>query len=133
MVGLVFRLSSLAGAVAVSVPESKSQPDAVDPRKNPSYPQRVHVHERAHWQQVLAQCEERIASARPRLSALDSSPKRAAFERLLAQMLGCRDQVADAARRLPMETGDLYEEDKHRLEEAVAALDRIVKKWDTLS
>jgi hypothetical protein len=119
----------------VSVPESKSQsqPVSVDPRKNPSYPQRVHVHERAHWQQALAQCEEKIAATVPKLSALNSNPKRAAFERLFAQMLGCRDQVADAARRLPMETGDLYEEDKHRLEEAVAALDRIVKKWDTLS
>jgi hypothetical protein len=137
MVCRTFLLSSLAGAVAVSVPESNLQPVSQaatpDPRKNPSYPQRVHVQERAHWQQVLARCEEQIATARPKLSALDSSPHRAAYERLFAQMLGCRDQVADAARRLPMETGDLYEEDKHRLEEAVAALDRIVKKWDTLS
>ena len=46
-------------------------------------------------------------------------------------MLGARDQVADAARRLPMETGDLYEEDKHRLEAGVAALDRVFQKWET--
>jgi len=45
-------------------------------------------------------------------------------------MLGARDQVFDAARRLPGETGELYEEDKHRLEEAVAALDRVFKLWD---
>jgi hypothetical protein len=45
-------------------------------------------------------------------------------------MLGARDQVADAARRLPSETGDLYEEDKHRLEQAVAALDRVLREWD---
>jgi exonuclease VII small subunit len=123
----------LAGAVAVSVPASK--PQAVDPRKNPSYPQRVHVHERAHWQGVLAQCEERIALARQKLEDLvnGNTPDRAVFERYFVQMLGARDQVADAARRLPMETGGLYEEDKHRLEEAVAALDRVLQKWDTRS
>jgi hypothetical protein len=111
-----------------SVP-TRTQP--VDPRKNPSYPQRVHVHERAHWQGVLQKCEERIATARQKLNVLGNSPNRGAFERLFAQMLGARDQVADAVRRLPMETGDLYEEDKHRLEEALAALDRVFARWDS--
>ena len=46
-------------------------------------------------------------------------------------MLGARDQVADAVKRLPLETGHLYEEDRHRAEEAVAALDRLFKTWDT--
>jgi exonuclease VII small subunit len=115
----------LAGAVVVSA----VQP--IDPWKNPSYPQRVHIHERAHWQGLLEQCEERIARARTKLNVVGNSPNRAAFERLFAQMLGARDQVADAARRLPMETGDLYEEDKHRLEAGVAALDRVLKKWET--
>jgi hypothetical protein len=101
-----------------------------DPYKNPSYPQRVHVHERAHWQGVLASCEEKVAAAGRKLAALGNGPGRPAFARLYAQMLGARDQVADAARRLPGETGDLYEEDKHRLEEAVAALDRVAKQWD---
>jgi hypothetical protein len=135
---------SLAGAVAVSVPVAKSQPvsesDAavpvrtqrIDPRRNPSYPERIHVHERAHWQGVLAKCEERVAAALAKLIALGNSPKRGEFEHLYAQMLGARDQVADAARRLPMEVGDLYEEDRHRLEEAVAALDRLEKKWYSL-
>jgi hypothetical protein len=45
-------------------------------------------------------------------------------------MLGARDQVAAAARRLPGETCALHEEDKHRLEEAVAALDRVMKQWE---
>jgi hypothetical protein len=108
-----------------------SPPHAIDPRKNPSYPQRVHVHERAHWQGVLRQCEERIAVAHEKLKVIGNSPSRPAFERLFAQMLGARDQVADAARRLPLETGALYEEDKHRLEEAVAALDRVFQKWET--
>ena len=127
----------------MSVPVAKSQPvseaesdvptrsQPIDPRKNPSYPQRVHIHERAHWLGQLQRCEERIEVARQKLNVLGGSPNRAAFERLFAQMLGARDQVADAARRLPMETGDLYEEDKHRLEEAVAALDRVFLRWDS--
>jgi hypothetical protein len=45
-------------------------------------------------------------------------------------MLGACDQVADAVRRLPKETGELYEEDRHRLEEAVAALDRVLARWN---
>jgi hypothetical protein len=45
-------------------------------------------------------------------------------------MLGGRDQIADAVKRLPMEVGDLYEEDRHRLNEAVAALERLFARWD---
>jgi hypothetical protein len=129
----------LAGAVAVSKsqPVSEAEIDVstrtqpVDPRRNPSYPQRVHVHERAQWLEVLRRCEERIATARQKMNVVGNSPNRAAFERLFAQMLGARDQVADAARRLPMETGELYAEDRHRLEEAVAALDRVFQRWET--
>jgi hypothetical protein len=110
-----------------------NHPQAIDPRKNPSYPQRVHIHERAHWQGVLQQCEERVAAARARWSRESNGPNRAAFERLFAQMVGARDQVAEAVRRLPMETGELYDEDKHRLEEAVAALDRVFQKWESLA
>jgi len=112
----------------VSVPT----PPVVDPRKNPSYPQRVHVHERARWQGVLLQCDERIAAARAKLNAMPPGPIRAAFERLFAQMLGACDQVAEAARRLPTETGELYEEDRHRLHEAVAALERVSQRWESL-
>lgn len=107
----------------------KAQP--VNPKKNPSYPQRVHLHERAKWDGVLRECEKRIGVAKQKLDVIASGPNRAPFERLFAQMLGARDQVADAARRLPLETGDLYEEDKHRLEEAVAALDRVFSRWDS--
>jgi hypothetical protein len=107
---------------------SRTQP--VNPLQNPSYPQRIHIHERAHWESVLSRCEERIGTARQKLNVIGNSPNRSGFERLYAQMLGCRDQVADAARRLPGETGDLYEEDKHRLEEAVAALDRVFQRWE---
>jgi len=101
-----------------------------NPLKNPSYPQRVHLHERAHWLQVLSQCEQRLRQAQQRLAVVGPGPDRERFERLFSQMLGARDQVAESARRLPTETGHLYTEDRHRLEEAVAALDRIAKAWD---
>jgi hypothetical protein len=127
-----------AGAAAVSKAQPASEAEAdvpvrtqpVNPLKNPSYPQRVHIHERALWQDILRWCEERIATARQKLNVIGNSPNRAAFERLYAQMLGARDQVADAARRLPGETGDLYEEDKHRLHEAVNALERTFQRWE---
>jgi hypothetical protein len=106
----------------------RTQP--VDPLRNPSYPQRIHLHERSHWQEVLRSCEEKIARAREKLDGARPGPGRAELERLHAQMLGARDQVADAVRRLPMETGDLYSEDRHRVEEAVAALGRVLTRWD---
>jgi hypothetical protein len=110
------------------MPPDVAQPTG--PFQNPSYPQRVHIHERAHWHGVLRSCEERIAVAHKKLDAVGNSPTRAALERLYAQMLGARDQVADAAQRLPGETGSLYNEDRERLEQAVAALDRVLREWD---
>jgi len=111
--------------------ETSAPTRPVSPLKNPAYPQREHIHERAHWQGVLNSCDERIAVALGKLNALGiGGPGRATFDRLYAQMLGARDQLADAARRLPGETGDLYAEDRHRLEEAVAALDRVARQWD---
>ena len=101
-----------------------------NPLKNPAYPQRTHIGERAIWQTVVAECDAKILPASQKLSTLADAPSFPVFERLHAQMLGARDQVADAARRLPGETGDLYVEDKHRLEEAVSALNRALSKWD---
>ena len=98
---------------------------------NPAYPSRVHIHERPHWQGVLASCESRVGDYARRLAVLGPEvADRPRLERLHAQMLGARDQVADAARRLPGEVGSLYEDDKHRLEEAVAALDRVARRWE---
>jgi hypothetical protein len=94
--------------------------------RNPSYPQRVHVRERAQWQAVLDNWESRIAAARADLARAGGDPGRA---RLFAQMLGARDQIADAVRRLPQEVGDLYHEDQHRFDEAVAALERLFARW----
>ena len=124
---------SVSKATPVSEAEGATAlaPRPSDPRKNPAYPQRVHIGERARWQDVLRSCDERIAAYRQKMNVLaPGAPDRARFERLYAQMLGARDQVADAARRLPGEVGDLYEEDKHRLEEAVAALDRVIRRWE---
>ena len=93
-----------------------------DPRRNPSYPQRVHIGERAHWQSILASWDQKIAEAQARGSNGEES------SRAFVQMSGARDQIADAVKRLPMEIGALYEEDKHKLEEAVAALERLMAK-----
>ena len=101
----------------------------VDPKRNPSYPARQHLHEKAEWQSILARAVAQVAPFTQRLSVIGNDPKRATFERLHSQMLGACDQIADAIRRLPGETGDLYEEDKHRVDEAVIALDRLAQRW----
>ncbi len=93
-----------------------------DPRRSPTYPQRAHIRERAHWQSVLEGWDARIAAATSRVGASPDSGK------IFGQMAGARDQMADAVRRMPMEVGDMYEEDKHRLEEAVAALERLMAR-----
>ena len=100
-----------------------------DPKRNPSYPPRKHTNERPHWQQVLRDVDARIAPFTRQMGALGTNPDRPKYERLHAQMLGARDQVADAVRRLPGEMGDLYEEDKHRVDEALAALERLAGRW----
>jgi len=64
------------------------------------------------------------------LNSVLNHPKQAIFVRLYLQMLGARDQLAESARRMPLETGDLYHEDKERFEQARAALDRLGRSWD---
>jgi hypothetical protein len=108
------------------VAEPEVAAKTADPRRSPSYPQRVHIRERAQWQALLKSWEDRIAEAGRQLP---SRPDRAQAERAYAQMLGARDQIADAARRLPMEVGGLYDEDRQRLDEAVAALERLFARW----
>lgn len=78
--------------------EIQTVPEPVNPLKNPSYPQRVHIHERAKWQASVKVCEDQIAIARRKLGVLGNKPNRPKLERLYAQMLGARDQVAEAAR-----------------------------------
>ncbi|MEW4570427.1 hypothetical protein AB1L88_21385 [Tautonia sp. JC769] len=97
--------------------------------KSPSYPQRIHVKERPELEAILEHWDQRIAEARRKLDVLGQSPDRASYDRMYAQMLGARDQIAHCVSRMPMETGDLFAEDEHRLHEAVAALERIVQRW----
>ena len=106
---------------------------SADPKKNPAYPQRVHLHEKPKWLADLQEVENKIGYARQMLNSLKADPKRPAFERIYAQMQGARDQVADAVRRLPQETGDLYEEDHHRVADAHAALKRLFDRWESLT
>jgi hypothetical protein len=96
-----------------------------DPRRNPSYPQRVHVRERPQWQALLKSWQDRVAAARAQRAA-----KGDRADLLLARMEGALDQIAEAVRRLPMEVGPMYEEDRHRVDEAVAALERLFKQWE---
>src|SRR5262245_56953098 len=96
-----------------------------NPLQSPSYPQRVHIREKAKWRAVLGEWEREISGAKSLLDGMAAGPGRSEFERLYAQMLGARDQIADAAARMPMEVGAMYEEDHHRLEEAVSALNRL--------
>jgi hypothetical protein len=98
-----------------------------DPRQNPSYPRRSHTDERPHWDAILKAWDDRIAEAAAKLAG---SANRGPLEYLHAQMLGGRDQIAMTARRLPQEVGEGYEEDLHLMERAIAALERVFKKWD---
>jgi hypothetical protein len=108
---------------------SHSAPANVVLPKNPSYPQRVHVSRRAELEALLRQWDQRIAEATRKLKVMGQSPERSKYDRLHAQMLGGRDQLSEAVRRLPMEAGYLYEEDEHRLHQAIAALERLFQKW----
>jgi hypothetical protein len=101
------------------------------PFKSPTYPLRVHFGERASLDERLLACEERIQAVRQKLDAMGNQPERAGLERLYFQMLGARDQIAEAVRRLPLETGALYDEDKERYEEAVAAFERLYGRWES--
>jgi hypothetical protein len=101
-----------------------------DPRFSPTYPQRVHLKERPALEELLRKWDARIAEASQKFTAVTAGPADESKRKLYFQMLGARDQLAEAVRRLPMETGHLYEEDRLRLKEAVAALERLFKQWD---
>ena len=104
-----------------------------NPNKSPTYPQRVHYGERPALEETLRSCEERIQAIRQKLDTLAGHPQRADYERIYHQMLGARDQIAEAVRRLPVETGALYDEDKERYEQAVAACERVFGRWEAIA
>jgi hypothetical protein len=101
-----------------------------DPRMSPTYPQRVHLKERAALQETLRRWDAKVVSAAQELAALAEGPAGDGKRKLYFQMLGARDQLSEAVRRLPMEVGSLYEEDTLRLREAEAALERLFKDWE---
>jgi hypothetical protein len=109
---------------------AQSSHPAMNPAKNPSYPQRVHLTERKPLEEKLRGWDEKIAAIDHRLAAMGSHPKRDAYERLYHQMQGARDQMAEAVRRMPLETGILYDEDRERLASAEAALSRVLQRWE---
>ena len=97
---------------------------------NPSYPQRTHFGERPQLEETLRSWEQKLSSVAGKLTALANHPGRATYERLFHQMQGARDQMAEAVRRMPVETGALYDEDRERFEAAAAALGRLCQSWD---
>jgi hypothetical protein len=109
-----------------------ASPRPIVPFKSPTYPPRVHFAERTELEERLRSIEERLQMVQQKLDGWGSRPDRAVLERLYFQMLGARDQVAEAVRRLPLETGALYDEDKERYEEAVAAFERADCRWETV-
>lgn len=125
-------VSSPSGSIAVHHADG-APARAVDPVRNPSYPERTHYHERPALEETLRNCEQRLKSLGQKLAATANHPQKASFALLYQQMQGALDQVAEAVRRMPLETGSLYHEDQERLTQALAAFDRIERKWQALS
>jgi hypothetical protein len=101
-----------------------------EPYHNPSYPVRDHFSERSKLEEALRSCEERVTAARRKLDARGNVAGIAEGVRLYHQLLGVRDQIAECARRMPLETGELYEEDAERFKQAMAALERVWARWE---
>jgi hypothetical protein len=101
-----------------------------DPFHNPSYPRRDHFAERAQLEGVLSSCEERVQAAQKKLESSGDRAGKPDSIRLFHQLLGVRDQLAECVRRIPLETGELYEEDKERFNQAAAALERVWQRWE---
>lgn len=101
--------------------------------KNPSYPQRTHQADRARLAAALKACDDKLAEVRKKLGLLASHARRAEYETVFHQLQGARDQIADAASRMPREAGELYHEDAERLEFAEQAFARLLKRWDSVA
>jgi hypothetical protein len=125
--------SSSALSPQESSETAQSAHAAINPAKNPTYPQRTHFGERKELQDKLASLEEKVAAMGKRLASLGTHPQRSSYERLYHQMQGARDQMAECVRRMPLETGTLYDEDRERLASAEAALVRTLERWDAVS
>jgi hypothetical protein len=113
-----------------SRPAAATPTDAIDPNRNPTYPARVHINERAKLDDAMRDCDQRLSSALQKLKVLANHPQQALFVRLYQQMQGARDQAAEAVRRLPLEVGGLYHEDHERFEQAIQAIARLYRQWE---
>jgi hypothetical protein len=105
-------------------------PGGKEPFRNPSYPVRDHFSERAKLEDALRIATERVEAARGKLEAGGGAARTAEAVRLYHQLLGAHDQIAECARRMPLETGGLYVEDQERFTQATAALDRTWHRWE---
>jgi hypothetical protein len=105
---------------------------AKEPFRNPSYPVRDHFAERAKLEDALRIATERVDAARRTVLAGAGAARTAEAVRLYHQLLGVHDQLAECARRMPLETGALYDEDRERFTQATAALDRTWQRWEQL-
>lgn len=100
--------------------------------KNPTYPKRNHTTEGPQWAAVLEEWETKIAALLKAVPAGKSLGELGEKGRVLSQMVGARDQIRDAAKRLPREVSHMYHEDHDRLDQAVAALGRLFAKYGKL-
>ncbi|APW60402.1 hypothetical protein [Paludisphaera borealis] len=110
-----------------------AQPTSARWFKNPSYPERTHQADRAGLATTLKSCDEKITAVRKKLGLLANHPRRAEYEKIFHQLQGGRDQIADAASRMPREAGELYHEDAERLEFAKQAFARFMARWDAVA
>lgn len=112
----------------VTPPGTVVRPD--DAYRNPSYPQRVHFADRTRLEAALGSCDERLSSALQKLNVLANHAQKDLFVRFFHQLQGARDQIAEAAQRMPLEVGGLYREDEERFKQAMDAIERISREWD---
>ena len=123
---------------SAAAPATQNNPKAnwswpARPFKNPSYPDRIHFAERPALEAILKSCDEKVAAAGRKLPLLANHPKREEYEIVYHQMRGARDQVADAVYRMPREAGELYREDRERLENAEKAFSWLVARWEAIA
>lgn len=120
----------MAHEPAPSTPATGSNLAAIP--RNPTYPKRNHTTEGPKWMGLLAEWDAKIEALLKTVPAGKTLGELGEKGRVLAQMVGSRDQIRDSAKRLPREVTHMYHEDHERLEHAVAALGRLFEKYKSL-
>ena len=100
---------------AVPSPSKANQPALPDPARNPTYPQRTHFGEKQALETELHAWNDKIRLVAQQLMSKDGQSRSEDLKRLYHQMMGAQDQMTEAVRRIPLETGALYHEDLERL------------------